>query len=60
MIDKEILNLSKGLAYGAFAGNDPYILSGVPAGPVVQDLIVPTTVEKGSKMNVTIKVGVVK
>ena len=46
--------------YGAFAGDAPYILSGVPAGPVVQDLIVPTTVEKGSKMSVTVKVGVVK
>lgn len=60
MIDKEVLAVAPNLTYGAFAGNDPYILSGVPAGPVVQDLIVPTTVEKGSKMSVTIKVGVVK
>ena len=60
MTDKEVLAVAPNLSYGAFAGNDPYILSGVPAGPVVQDLIVPTTVEKGSKMNVTIKVGVVK
>ncbi|MBR0432383.1 MAG: hypothetical protein IJK15_01615 [Bacteroidaceae bacterium] len=44
--------------YGAFAGDSPYVLSGVPAGPVIQDMIVPTTVELGSKLNVTIKVGV--
>ncbi len=46
--------------YGAFAGDSPYILSGVPAGPVVQDLIVPTTVEQGSKLQVTVKVGIQK
>lgn len=46
--------------YGAFAGDSPYILSGVPSGPVIQDLVVPTTVEMGTKMNVTIKVGMVK
>ena len=44
--------------YGAFAGDDPYVLSGVPAGPVIQDLIVPASVEKGSKLQVTIKVGI--
>lgn len=60
MTDREVQKALSNLTDGAFAGNDPYILSGVPAGPVVQDLIVPTTVEKGSKMNVTIKVGVVK
>ena len=60
MTDKEVLAVAPNLTYGAFAGDDPYILSGVPAGPVIQDLIVPTTVEKGSKMSVTIKVGVVK
>lgn len=47
-------------AYGAFAGTDPYILAGVPSGPIVQDLVVPTTVEKGSTMSVTVKAGVVK
>lgn len=46
--------------YGAFAGNSPYVLAGVPSGPVIQDLIVPTTVEMGSKMNVTVKIGMVK
>ncbi len=60
MVDKEVLAAAPNLTDGAFAGDDPYILSGVPAGPVIQNLIVPTTVEKGSKMSVTIKVGVVK
>ena len=46
--------------YGAFAGDSPYILAGVPSGPVIQDLIVPTTVEVGSKLNVTVKIGMVK
>lgn len=46
--------------YGAFAGDSPYVFAGVPSGPVIQDLIVPTTVEMGSKMNVTIKIGMVK
>ncbi|MBR1667908.1 MAG: hypothetical protein IJ693_06470 [Bacteroidaceae bacterium] len=46
--------------YGAFAGEDPYVLSGVPSGPVIQDLVVPASVEKGSTMSVTVKVGVVK
>lgn len=43
--------------YGAFAGDSPYVFSGVPSGPVIQDLQVPTTVEMGSKLNVTVKVG---
>lgn len=43
--------------YGAFAGTTPYVLSGVPAGPVIKDLIVPASVEKGSKLQVTINVG---
>ncbi|MBQ3630374.1 MAG: hypothetical protein II949_03980 [Prevotella sp.] len=46
--------------YGAFAGDSPYVLAGVPSGPVIQDLVVPTTVEMGSKMNVTIKIGMQK
>lgn len=43
---------------GAFTGDTPYVISGVPAGPVIQDLIVPASVEKGSKLQVTIKVGI--
>ena len=35
-------------------------LAGVPSGPVIQDLVVPTTVEMGSKLNVTVKIGMVR
>lgn len=44
-------------SYGAFGGNDPYILSGIPAGPVIEQLTVPASVEQGGKLNVTIKLG---
>jgi len=53
------LKFSQG-KYGAFSGDDPYVISGIAPGPVIQDITVPTTVEKGSKMNVTIKVGIQK
>lgn len=62
--DKDIrdLELTKEYSgdYGAFAGDSPYVLSGIPAAPVIEDLIVPTTVVAGSKMNVTIKLGIQK
>lgn len=54
-IDDEIRS-----TYGAFAGDSPYVISGIPSGPIIEDMIVPTTVEKGSKMQVTIKVGIQK
>jgi len=43
---------------GAFSGTDPYVISGVPTGPVIKDLEMPTTIEKGSKLNVTIKIDI--
>ena len=43
---------------GAFAGDDPYVISGIPAGPVIQDITVPASVEQGKTLNVTIKLGV--
>jgi len=45
---------------GAFEGDDPYVISGIPAGPVIQDITVPTTVEQGGTLNVTIKLGIQK
>ena len=44
--------------HGAFAGTDPYVISGVPSGPVITDMKIPTTLEVGNKLNVTIKVDV--
>ncbi|MBQ4392596.1 MAG: hypothetical protein II826_05730 [Prevotella sp.] len=59
--DKDVqtaeLEMSEG-KYGAFAGDNPYVISGIPAAPVIQNLVMPTAVEKGKKMNVTIKVGI--
>ena len=45
---------------GAFNGDDPYVISGIPAGPVIQDITVPATVEQGGTLNVTIKLGIQK
>lgn len=61
--DKDIRDAEVAMSegkYGAFAGDSPYVISGIPAGPVIEDLVVPASVEKGSKMNVTIKVGIQK
>ena len=59
-IDKDVLALNLSTTHGAFAGDSPYVLSGVPSAPVIEDLVVPTTVEYGSNMQVTIKVNVQK
>lgn len=46
--------------YGAFAGDDPYVISGVPAGPMIEELTIPTSVEEGTTMEVTLKLGAAK
>ena len=46
--------------YGAFAGDNPYVISGIPAGPIIEELTIPTSVEEGSSMEVTIKLGSAK
>jgi hypothetical protein len=46
--------------HGAFAGTDPYVISGVPAGPVIEDIEMPVSVEKGKKLEVTVKVKIQK
>lgn len=43
---------------GAGAGTDPYVISGIPAGPMIEDIDMPTTVEKGKSMEVVVKVKV--
>ncbi len=45
---------------GAFAGDSPYVISGIPAGPMIEELVVPASVEEGSMMEVTIKLGTAK
>lgn len=49
-----------GLDAGAFSGEDPYVLSGIPAGPRIIDLIVPPSVEQGEDLKVTVKIGISK
>lgn len=60
LIDSDVQALNLSTTHGAFAGDSPYVISGVPSAPVIEDLVVPTTVEYGTKMNVTIKVSVQK
>ena len=55
--DAELL-VTGGKDYGAFAGDSPYVISGIPAAPIIQDIVIPTTVEQGAKMNVTLKIGI--
>jgi hypothetical protein len=62
--DLQIKNVMGGYAdyagKGPFVGDDPYVISGIPAGPMVQDISVPVSVEQGKTLNVTIKLGVQK
>lgn len=48
--------LSLGVDAGAFSGEDPYVLSGLPSSPRVVDLTVPASVEQGQDLNVTVKI----
>lgn len=48
--------ISEGI-YGAFAGEDPYVISGIAPGPYIEDIIVPVSVEQGKDMKVTVKIG---
>ena len=51
-------NISAFSGKGAFAGNDPYVISGIPAGPYISDITVPTSVEQGQTLKVNVKLGV--
>ena len=46
--------------YGAFAGDSPYVISGIPYGPYITDVGMATTVEEGSTPTVTVKVNISK
>lgn len=46
--------------YGAFAGDTPYVISGIPAGPMIEEMTVPTMAEEGGTMQVTFKLGTAK
>lgn len=51
------INVNGGI-YGAFAGEDPYVLSGVPVGPIIEDIELPASVERGKDLNVNVKIGI--
>jgi hypothetical protein len=40
---------------GAFGGDEPYILSGIPSIPSIYQLTVPANVPQGGTLNVQIK-----
>lgn len=46
--------------HGAFAGDTPYVLSGVPSGPVIIDLELPNSVTQGEDLKVSVSVGIQK
>ena len=60
--DKSIKEVDATLATdkGAFSGEDPYILSGLPTGPYIQDIEMPESVVKGEDLKVTVKIGISK
>lgn len=43
---------------GAWAGNTPYIISGVPVGPVIESVKMPVSVEQGKQLPVTVTIKV--
>lgn len=60
--DREIkaIDISLATTKGAFSGDDPYILSGLPTGPMIENIIMPESVAKGENLNITIKIGKAK
>lgn len=44
-----------GTQAGAFGGDDPYVLSGIPFIPSITELTVPPTVTQGGTLNITVK-----
>lgn len=46
--------------YGAFAGESPYIISGIPASPIIESLTVPTSAEAGKKVTIRVQLGTAK
>lgn len=45
---------------GAFTGNDPYVLSGLPTGPMIKDIEMPESVVQGEDLKVKITIGTSK
>lgn len=45
---------------GAFAGDTPYVISGIPASPIIETLTVPNSAEAGGEMTIKVKLGTAK
>lgn len=56
--DAKIAQNSGGFKYGAFSGEDPYVLSGLSSGPRIQDIEMPETVVQGENLKVSVKIAV--
>ena len=60
--DLDLQTRMKGLSgsvtkrYGAFAGDAPYVISGILPGPVIEHVTMPASVEEGDNLKVTIKI----
>lgn len=59
ILDSKIKELDEAIStsHGAFAGDDPYVISGVAVGPVIEDIEVPASVEQGNDMEVKVTIG---
>lgn len=57
-IDSSLVESAGVFKYGAFSGDDPYVLSGLSAGVRIQDIDMPESVVQGESMKVTVKIGV--
>ncbi len=56
--EAKIAQNSGGFKYGAFSGEDPYVLSGLSSGPRIQDIEMPETVVQGENLKVSVKIAV--
>lgn len=54
--DKDVRDLDQTLTteHGAFSGEDPYVLSGLNAGPVITGIDMPESVVQGHDLKVTV------
>lgn len=57
-IDSSLVESDGVFKYGAFSGDDPYVLSGLSSGVRIQDIEMPESVVQGESMKVTVKIGV--
>lgn len=57
-VDASLMPTEGVFTHGAFSGTNPYVLSGLPSGPRIQDIEMPESVVQGENMKVTVKIAV--